>query len=125
MNWYLEVLRKYAVFSGRARRSEYWYFVLFNFIISVILSFIDYGFGWVNTQNGVGVLTTIYSLLVLIPTLAVMVRRLHDTDKSGWWILLGLIPLVGPIVLIVFFCINSTMGDNTYGPSPKVEVVNG
>ncbi len=124
MNWYLEVLRKYAVFSGRARRAEYWYFILFNFILSLVLSLIDNGAGWVNPQNGVGVLTTIYSLLVLIPTLAVMVRRLHDIDKSGWWVLIGLVPIAGPIVLIVFFCLDSTIGDNRFGASPKVEVLN-
>lgn len=119
MNWYLAVLKKYAVFSGRARRSEYWFFVLFNVIIGFVLGFIDGIFGLGNPEAGVGVLGTIYSLAVLIPSIAVGVRRLHDTDRSGWWLLIGLIPLIGAIVLIVFFVMDSTPGDNRFGPNPK------
>ncbi|RZQ56045.1 DUF805 domain-containing protein [Pseudidiomarina tainanensis] len=119
MNWYLAVLKKYAVFSGRARRSEYWFFVLFNVIIGFVLGFIDGILGLGNPEAGVGVLGTIYSLAVLIPSIAVGVRRLHDTDRSGWWLLIGLIPLIGAIVLIVFFVMDSTPGDNRFGPNPK------
>ena len=114
MNWYLKVLKKYAVFQGRARRAEFWYFVLFNFIISFVLAFIE----GLLAENS-GVLTGLYSLAILIPNLAVSARRLHDTGRSGWWLLIGLIPLIGAIVLIVFWCQDSQPGDNEYGPNPK------
>jgi uncharacterized membrane protein YhaH (DUF805 family) len=112
MNWYLEVLKKYAVFSGRARRKEYWYFVLFNLIISIILIIIDY---MINSQ----ILTTLYSLGVLIPSIAVTVRRLHDTDRRGWWIFISLIPIIGAIVLLIFMVLDSQKGENRFGPNPK------
>jgi len=113
MNWYIEVLKKYAVFSGRARRKEYWMFVLFNVIISVVLSFVE---GLVGSAGVIGIL---YSLAVLVPGLAVSVRRLHDTGRSGWWVLINLIPLVGLIVFIVFAAQDSQAGENQYGPNPK------
>jgi len=113
MNWYLEVLKKYAVFSGRARRKEYWYFVLFSIIVSIVLASIDAVIG------SVGLLSGLYCLAVLIPSVAVFVRRLHDTDRSGWWIFIGLIPLVGFIVLLVFMALDSSPGDNQYGANPK------
>ena len=119
MNWYLEVLKKYAVFSGRARRKEYWFFVLFNLIISLVLTFIDSGLGTLNEETGYGLLSGVYSLAVLIPSLAVAVRRLHDTGRTGWWLLIGLIPLIGLIVLLIFFVQDSKPGDNEYGPNPK------
>ena len=115
MNWYLEALQKYAVFSGRSRRKEYWYFVLFNILISIVLAVIDRAIG----SSGHGILGGIYSLAVLIPGLAVTVRRLHDTDRSGWWLLLGLIPVIGAIVLFVFVLGDSTPGANQYGANPK------
>jgi len=113
MHWYLEVLKKYAVFEGRARRKEYWFFVLFNLIISFVLGFIEGLFG------GPGVLGAIYGLAVLIPGIAVAVRRLHDTGRSGWWLLIALVPVVGFIVLLVFMVLDSTPGPNQYGPNPK------
>lgn len=119
MNWYLEVLKKYAVFSGRARRKEYWFFVLFNLIISLVLTFIDSALGTLNEETGYGLLSGVYSLAVLIPSLAVAVRRLHDTGRTGWWLLIGLIPLIGLIVLLIFFVQDSKPGDNEYGPNPK------
>ncbi|MBB6095335.1 uncharacterized membrane protein YhaH (DUF805 family) [Povalibacter uvarum] len=119
MNWYLDVLKKYAVFSGRARRKEYWFFFLFNFIASIVLAIVDSMLGTVNMTYGIGLLGCIYTLLVLIPGIAVGVRRLHDTDRSGWWLLIGLVPLIGVIVLIVFFVMDSTPGDNRFGPNPK------
>jgi uncharacterized membrane protein YhaH (DUF805 family) len=106
------VLTKYATFSGRARRSEYWWFYLAYVIVSIVASIID-------GLLGVTVLTIIVSLGLLIPTLAVSVRRLHDIGKSGWWLLIGLIPLVGAIILIVFACQDSQPGTNQWGPSPK------
>ena len=119
MSWYLEALKKYAVFSGRSRRMEYWYFVLFNLIAYIVLSLIDALLGTYNIVQGVGLLSGIYSLAVLIPTLAVMVRRLHDIDRTGWWILINLIPLIGTIVLLVFALTPGTPGSNRYGPDPK------
>jgi uncharacterized membrane protein YhaH (DUF805 family) len=118
MNYYLNVLKNYAVFTGRARRSEYWFFVLFNLIIAFVLGVVD---GLLNLSIGknTGVLGTIYSLAVFIPSIAVMVRRLHDTNRSGWWIFVGLIPIVGAIVLIIFAVQDSTPGENKYGQNPK------
>ncbi|CAA0125111.1 Inner membrane protein YhaH [Halioglobus japonicus] len=122
MNWYLEVIRKYAQFSGRARRKEYWFFVLFNLIISIALTFVDSVIGTLNTETGYGVLSGIYSLAVLIPSLAVSFRRLHDTGRNAWWLLIGLIPIIGAIVLLVFMVQDSQEGENEYGASPKLEV---
>jgi uncharacterized membrane protein YhaH (DUF805 family) len=116
MRWYLDVLRKYAVFSGRARRMEYWMFVLFNLIIALVLGAID---GLLGIQ---GVLGGLYSLAVLIPSLAVAVRRLHDTNRSGWWILINLIPVIGWIIFIIFAVQDSQPGPNQYGPNPKEAV---
>ena len=113
MNWYLEVLKKYAVFNGRARRKEYWMFFLFNIIIAFVLGFIE---GLVGRPGVVGML---YSLAVLIPGIAVSVRRLHDTDRSGWWLLIAFIPLIGAIVLLVFMVQDSKSGQNQYGENPK------
>ncbi|MEW1720158.1 DUF805 domain-containing protein [Streptomyces sp. NPDC093109] len=112
MNWYLDVLKNYAGFSGRARRQEYWMFFLFNIIAAIVVAII-------GSVLDLGILSTIYALAVFIPTLAVGVRRLHDTGKSGWMLLLGLIPLVGFIILIVFFASEGEKGPNAYGPDPK------
>ena len=92
MSWYLEALKKYAVFSGRSRRMEYWYFVLFNLLVYIVFSLIDALLGTFNVVQGVGLLSGLYALAVLIPTLAVHVRRLHDIDRTGWWILSALYP---------------------------------
>jgi uncharacterized membrane protein YhaH (DUF805 family) len=119
MNWYLEVLKKYAVFSGRARRKEYWFFTLFSTLISIALAIVDNMMGTVSAEAGTGLLGGLYSLAVLIPSLAVSVRRLHDTDHSGWWLLIALAPCVGVIVLLVLMVTDSTPGNNQYGPSPK------
>jgi uncharacterized membrane protein YhaH (DUF805 family) len=119
VNWYLQVLKKYAVFSGRARRKEYWFFFLFNIIIAIVLGVIDGMIGGFSREAGVGVLGGLYSLAVLIPGIAVAVRRLHDTDRSGWWLLIAFIPLVGAIVLIVFLVLDSSPGANRFGPNPK------
>ncbi len=114
MSWYLQVLKKYAVFSGRARRMEYWYFMLFNIIIAGALSWID------NLIWTYGMLSGLYSLAVLLPEIGVGVRRLHDTGRSGWWLLIGLIPLIGTIILIIYMVSDSQAGTNQYGPSPKL-----
>ena len=119
MNWYLQVLKKYAVFTGRAQRAEYWYFFLFNLIIAIALGIIDGLLGTYSAESGYGLLSGLYMLAVLIPGIAVGVRRLHDTNRSGWWMLIGLIPIIGTIVLIVFFVLDSTPGENQHGPNPK------
>jgi uncharacterized membrane protein YhaH (DUF805 family) len=119
MNWYVEVLKKYAVFGGRARRKEYWFFVLFNILIAIGLTMVDVLIGTFNPQLGFGVLYGLYALAVLIPGLAVSVRRLHDTSRSGWWLLIALVPIIGPIILLVFMVGDSTPGANQYGPNPK------
>ena len=113
MNWYLEVLKKYAVFSGRARRTEYWMFFLINLIIGFVLGFIE---GIIGTGAA---LSGLYSLGVLIPGIAVGIRRLHDTNRSGWWLLIALVPIVGVIVLIVFMAMEGDKGDNPFGANPK------
>ncbi len=115
MNWYLAVLKNYAGFSGRARRTEYWMFVLVNFVIELVLSIIRTASG----SSIILIISSIYALAILIPGIAVGVRRLHDTDRSGGWIFIGLIPLVGAIVLIVFFATAGTQGANRFGEDPK------
>ena len=107
-------LSRYVQFSGRAPRSEYWYFVLFTVIISVIANIIDvivFGIGY-------SILSPIANLALLLPGLAAWVRRLHDTDRSGWWWLLALVPVVGWIILLVWNCSRGTRGPNRYGPDP-------
>jgi len=117
VSWYIAVLKKYAVFSGRARRKEYWTFVLFNVIITVVLTMIE-GVADSNSEGSQSTLATLYGLVVLTPSLAVGVRRLHDIGKSGWWMLIGLIPIIGTIVLLIFAVRDSQPADNQYGPNP-------
>ncbi|OZM56446.1 hypothetical protein CIB95_11770 [Lottiidibacillus patelloidae] len=112
MEWYLKVLKNYVNFSGRARRKEYWMFVLFNMIVAFVLGFID------GILFEVGLLGNLYLLAVLLPSLAVSVRRLHDTGRSGWWLLISLIPLIGGIILLFFLCEDSKDA-NQFGPNPK------
>jgi uncharacterized membrane protein YhaH (DUF805 family) len=118
MDWYLAALKKYAEFSGRARRREYWFFFLFNLIIQLVLAMIEEILG-IAPNSRESILAGIYGLAVFIPTLAVGVRRLHDTNHSGWWLLIGLIPLIGVLVLLFFFVSDSDSGPNQYGPDPK------
>jgi uncharacterized membrane protein YhaH (DUF805 family) len=119
MNWYLEAWKKFAVFQGRSRRKEYWFFALFNLLIAIALAIVDVMIGTVNYQAGIGLLGGLYMLAMLIPSIAVGVRRLHDIGRTGWWLLLGLVPVVGGIVLLVFALIDSQPGPNEYGPNPK------
>ncbi len=119
MNWYIQVLKKYAVFNGRARRKEYWYYYLFYMLIYIVFIIIDVVTGTFSAGTGMGLLSGIYTIAVLIPSIAVGVRRLHDTSRSGWWLLIGLIPIIGAIVLIVFFASDSKPEKNQYGPNPK------
>ena len=120
MNYFIDCLtKKYACFSGRARRQEYWLFVLFNIIAGIIVGVISGVLVSVTNVAAFAFLGTIYNLAVLIPGFAVLFRRLHDTGRSGWWWLISFIPLIGIIVLIVFCCFDSQPGDNQYGPNPK------
>ncbi|MDG4773409.1 DUF805 domain-containing protein [Solwaraspora sp. WMMD792] len=113
------VLTQYVGFSGRARRSEYWWFALFSLLVSIVTSILDTALGTNFEDSTNGVIGLLVSLALLLPSLAVAVRRLHDTDRSGWWILIGLIPIIGWIVLLVFYVQNGTAGSNRFGPDPK------
>jgi len=115
MSWFLEALKKYAVFSGRARRKEYWMYALFVGIIYVVLAVIVAAS---KSSAGIAILGIFY-LAILLPSLAVGVRRLHDIGKSGWWLLFGIVPIVGGITLLIFSCMDSQPGANQYGPNPK------
>jgi uncharacterized membrane protein YhaH (DUF805 family) len=117
MNWYVEVLKKYAVFDGRARRQEYWMFYLFNLLISVGIGIVLGVLTAVSRTNMVGI-SYLYSLAILVPSIAVSVRRLHDTGKSGWWLLLVVVPF-GAFVVLYFLIQVGVAGPNQYGPDPK------
>jgi len=123
MNWYLAVLKKYAEFNGRARRKEYWMFALFNVIFSIVLSLLDQLLGTVSNGIGLGIFSGLYSLAVLLPAFALLVRRLHDVGKSGWWMFIALIPLIGGIWLFVLIVTDSQPGTNQYGANPKESAV--
>jgi uncharacterized membrane protein YhaH (DUF805 family) len=112
MEYFVKGLREYANFSGRERRRDYWMFVLFYMIIYIALSLVD-------TLIGSVLLSSLFSLVMLVPSLSFAARRLHDTGRSGWWQLLYLIPLIGLIVVIVFLAQDSHQGENQYGVSPK------
>ena len=117
MEWYIKVLKQYADFSGRARRKEYWMFTLFNIIMMFVLMFVIM---MVKGSPAMLALATIaYSLYIIIPSIAVVVRRLHDIGKSGWWYFIVLVPLVGGILLIVWLCTDSQADENNWGANPK------
>lgn len=126
MNYYLDVLKKYAIFTGRARRKEYWMFVLINFIITFALYIITFVLVLTTSNSSLSflplvsiILLIIYALALLIPSLAVGVRRLHDTNHSGWWYFISLVPFIGSIVLLIFLIMDSQPGINEHGPNPK------
>ena len=123
MNWYLKCWRQYADFKGRARRKEYWMFFLFNIIIVFLLDMIDASMGMLDEESGFGLLSGIYMLAVIVPNIAVSVRRLHDIGKSGWNYFIGMIPLVGPIVMIIWFATAGDVGSNDWGEDPKATEV--
>ncbi len=129
MNYYLLAFKNYANFSGRSRRSEYWFFLLFHILFSIATIFLDYYLatrydieqtdGYTHVSIHFGYINLLYSIAVFIPGLSVLVRRLHDVGKSGWFFLIALIPLVGPIWLLVVLFTDSQNGENQYGPNPK------
>ena len=118
MNWFVKCLQNYVTFSGRARRKEYWMFILVNVLIGFVLGFIE---GLAGVEKPI--LSPLYSLAVLLPGVSVAVRRLHDTEKSGWWFWIALVPVVGGIILLVFMCTEGTSGPNRYGPDPKAHPI--
>lgn len=125
-NYFIDTLKyKYADFEGRARRSEYWYFNLFNFLIQIALYFLIFGFFSIIPLMSESLIVVgfgliiLYGLAVFIPGLALTVRRLHDTNKSGWLLLIAIVPLIGPLALLIFFLMEGTHGPNNYGPDPK------
>lgn len=120
MDWYLKVLCNYFYFSGRARRKEYWMFILVNFILACVLAAIDGLLGLHIGKNN-DLLSTLYGIGVFIPSWAVQFRRLHDTDRSAWWLLVLLIPLVGWIMILVFNCQRGSYGPNRFGNDPLTE----
>ncbi|MFE7860696.1 DUF805 domain-containing protein [Streptomyces sp. NPDC057403] len=115
MSWFIEALKKYAEFSGRSRRKEYWMFALFVGIIDVILAVVPIA----SKTPALFALLGIFYLAILVPSLAVGVRRMHDTGRSGWWLLIGAVPFIGGIWLLVLTCLDSQPGPNQYGPNPK------
>jgi uncharacterized membrane protein YhaH (DUF805 family) len=123
MNWYLKVLRQYSDFNGRARRTEYWMYVLFNFIFFIVAAIIDNIAGTTIAGLPYGLFYFLYALAVIIPGLAVSVRRLHDVGKSGWMILIALIPIIGAIWLFVLMVTEGNQNDNQYGQNPKAVTI--
>ena len=113
MNWYLDCWKKYATFAGRARRREYWMFVLWNAVFGIGVVVLD------AIVGGGGALFTLFSLASLLPSLAVCVRRLHDTDRCGWWILISFVPFVGGIWFLILMVLEGSCGANRYGEDPK------
>lgn len=118
MEWFIKVVKSFS-FSGRARRKEYWMFVLIAVLIAIFLALADGITGTYSSELGFGLLGGLFLLAILIQSIAVGVRRLHDTGRSGWWLLLNLIPLVGPIIVLVLMALDGQSGDNAYGPNPK------
>ena len=112
------LVKKFVSFSGRARRSEYWYFTLFSLIVSMAASIIG-GMLFVHHEGDVNLLSSLLSLVLFLPGLGVSIRRLHDIGKSAWWYLIIFVPMIGWIILLVFMCKDSFPGPNQYGPSPK------
>jgi uncharacterized membrane protein YhaH (DUF805 family) len=120
MNWYLKAFKNYAVFGGRAQRKEYWYFVLFNIIFSILLTAVDSMAGTLDSSTDAGLFGGIYALVVFVPSIAVAVRRLHDVDKSAWWMLIGIVPVIGVIILFIFMVKDGDYNENRYGKNPKL-----
>lgn len=119
-DYFLNVFKQhYADFAGRASRSEFWYFTLFSFLISIAISIVTGIIGAVLNTGIFSFLSVIYSLAVIVPSICLGIRRLHDTGKSGWWYLISLVPFVGFIILIVFWVMDSEADRNQYGPNPK------
>ena len=118
IDWAMRPLTKYADFSDRAPRAEYWWFYLLSIVAYIVSTIVDSVIGTGGALGPYGILSMVVMLGLLIPSLAAGVRRLHDTDRSGWWLLIVFIPLVGAIVLLIFFVLEGTKGDNRFGADP-------
>lgn len=115
-----EALKRYAEFSGRSRRKEFWLFILLSVILNLFATVLDLTvFSSMLIEAEMGIVSAVVVLALLVPSLSVQVRRLHDTNRSGWWILLAFLPILGGLVLLVFNCLDGTPGDNRFGPDPK------
>ena len=125
MYWYIHALKNYFNFSGRARRKEFWMFTLFYTIFVLVVAFLDSMLGSARSMEEAldlkGFFSFIYALAMLVPSISVAVRRLHDTNRSGWWILISLVPVVGIFMLLFFMVLNSDEGFNRFGSSPKFD----
>ena len=119
MNWFIDALKNAFNFSGRARRKAYWMFALFYVIFAFVAGVLDGILGTVNPETGMGVIGGLYIFLMLLPLIALSIRRLHDTDRSGWWFLINFVPLIGGLIFFVFTVLEGTRGDNRFGPDPK------
>jgi uncharacterized membrane protein YhaH (DUF805 family) len=115
MNWFVAVVKKYAVFTGRARRMEYWMYTLIYVLIAIVLGLLDAMLGDAQILGG------LLAIALFLPSLGVTVRRLHDTGRSGWWVLIAFVPIAGVIVLLVFMCLAGTSGSNPYGEDPLAQ----
>ncbi len=122
MSWWLSAMKKYVDFSGRARRKEYWMFILFNLIFAFVTIVLD-GLLGINDSQGIGVFYSLFSLVILLPTLSVTVRRLHDVGKSGWWIFISVIPFIGGLWLLILTLTDGQPGANRFGENPKLVLV--
>lgn len=120
MSWFLKAMKQYADFKGRAQRAEYWYFTLFYLILYCGAMAMDHALGTTSRhKDGMGLLTFLFFLAMSVPGFAVGVRRMHDTGRSGWWIWISLVPLIGAFIYVYFAAQDSSPGDNAYGPNPK------
>ncbi len=119
MKYYFKAFNNFSNFNGRARRKDYWMYLLFNLIFGLVAIILDNVFGLAFESIGYGVIYLLYSLITFIPSLSVTVRRLHDKSKSGWYILLAIIPIIGGIVLLFILAADGDPGENEYGMNPK------
>ncbi|EKO3798637.1 DUF805 domain-containing protein [Vibrio harveyi] len=120
-DWYYRVILNYSNFGGRARRQEYWYFTLVNVLVNLVMGIIDRVIGSVMQMDNFGFFGVIYALFIMIPSIAVTVRRLHDSGRTGWWALIAFVPIIGVLVLLYFLIQDSEEGSNQYGANPKHE----
>jgi len=121
MEWATLPLKKYAEFTGRSRRKEYWMFFLLCMVVALVIGFVEGLLGLSGMIGPYGPLSTLFLLAIVVPSIAVGIRRLHDTDRSGWWMLIAFVPIVGGIILLVFYVLEGTRGTNQFGPDPKGE----
>lgn len=122
MDWFIYALRRYNDFNGRSRRREYWLYVLFYILLAIGAHFLDSLFGFADVGEVYGPIYTLFVIIMVLPSIAVAVRRLHDIGKSGWWIFVGFVPVIGFIWLLIYFVREGTIGPNQYGPDPKEQL---